>query len=126
MALGTIKWFSGEKGYGFIKPADGSQDVFIHRANVPGLGPDEGLREGEELEYETESTPKGLNARDVTRTGNFTEPPPRESGGRGGYGGGGGRGYGGGGGGRGGYGGGGYGGGGRSGGGGYGGDDDRY
>ncbi|ARA91883.1 MAG: cold shock domain-containing protein [Bacteroidetes bacterium] len=67
MQNGRVKWFSIEKGYGFIEPRDGSKDVFVHRNNVPGLGWDEGLRDGEEVEYEIERTPKGLNAHNVER-----------------------------------------------------------
>lgn len=67
MAHGKVKWFSAEKGYGFIEPSDGSKDVFVHRNSVEGLGWDEGLRDGEEVEYDTEQTPKGLNATNVQR-----------------------------------------------------------
>ena len=67
MATGTVKWFSDDKGFGFISPEDGSKDVFVHRSNVLGLDWNEGLREGEEVEYETESTPKGLSAQSVQR-----------------------------------------------------------
>lgn len=68
MARGKVKWFNSEKGYGFIEPEDGSKDVFVHRNNVKGLGWDEGLREGEEVDYEVEKTPKGLSAQNVERT----------------------------------------------------------
>lgn len=64
MERGNVKWFSPEKGYGFITPEDGSKDVFVHHSEVPG----EDLREGEEVEYDVEQTPKGLNAVNVQRT----------------------------------------------------------
>ncbi|MEX0601332.1 MAG: cold shock domain-containing protein [Rhodothermales bacterium] len=67
MQRGRVKWFSIEKGFGFIEPSDGSKDVFVHRNNVNGLGWDEGLRDGEEVEFETEQTPKGLSATNVER-----------------------------------------------------------
>lgn len=67
MARGKVKWFSVEKGFGFIEPADGSKDVFVHRSNIQGLGWDEGLRDGEEVEYDVERTPKGLSASNVER-----------------------------------------------------------
>ncbi len=67
MAHGKVKWFNPEKGYGFIEPNDGSRDVFVHRNNVPGLDWDGGLRDGEEVEYEVERTPKGLSAMNVQR-----------------------------------------------------------
>lgn len=69
MQRGKVKWFSSEKGYGFIQPNDGSKDVFVHRNNIAGLGYDEGLREGEEVEFEVERTPKGLSALNVERVG---------------------------------------------------------
>ncbi len=51
MATGKIKWFSSQKGYGFIVPDDGSKDVFVHitAVNQAGLNT---LREGQSLEYE--------------------------------------------------------------------------
>jgi cold shock protein len=67
MAHGKVKWFSAEKGFGFIEPSDGSKDVFVHRNSIEGLGWDEGLRDGEEGEYDVENTPKGLSAVDVRR-----------------------------------------------------------
>ena len=67
MPRGKVKWFSVDKGFGFIKPDDGSQDVFVHRNNIPNLGWDEGLRDGEDVEYEVERTPKGLSAQNVQR-----------------------------------------------------------
>jgi CspA family cold shock protein len=67
MQRGTVKWFNAEKGYGFIQPVDGSKDVFVHRNNVEGLGWDEGLRDGEEVTFEVENTPKGLSAQNVSR-----------------------------------------------------------
>lgn len=69
MEQGTVKWFSVDKGFGFIEPADGTKDVFVHQSNVNGLGWNEGLRDGEEVEYDVEETPKGLSALDVSRVG---------------------------------------------------------
>ncbi len=69
MPRGRVKWFSVDKGFGFIAPDDGSKDVFVHRNNVAGLGYDEGLRDGEEVEYGVEQTPKGLSAMNVERVG---------------------------------------------------------
>ena len=69
MPRGTVKWFNAEKGFGFIQPEDNSKDVFVHRSSVAGLGRFEGLMDGEEVEYEIEQTPKGLNARNVERLG---------------------------------------------------------
>ena len=69
MPRGRVKWFSVDKGFGFIAPDDGSKDVFVHRNNIPALGYDEGLRDGEEVEYDVEQTPKGLSAMNVERVG---------------------------------------------------------
>jgi CspA family cold shock protein len=67
MQRGTVKWFSSEKGYGFIKPQDGGEDVFVHRNNVDGLDWEDSLRDGESVEYDTEQTPKGISAINVQR-----------------------------------------------------------
>lgn len=67
---GRVKWFSVDKGYGFIEPSDGSKDVFVHRNSIAGLGWDEGLRDGEEVTFEVERTPKGLSAANVERVEN--------------------------------------------------------
>lgn len=67
MQYGKVKWFDAEKGYGFIEPEDGSKDVFVHRNNIENLGFQEGLRDGEEVEFDVEETPKGLSAQDVRR-----------------------------------------------------------
>ena len=66
MQEGTVKWFSSEKGFGFIKPNDGSEDVFVHHSEVPG----EDLRDGEEVQFNVEEGPKGLNATNVERLKN--------------------------------------------------------
>ena len=66
MQEGTVKWFSSEKGYGFIAPNDGSDDVFVHHSEVPG----EDLRDGEEVQFSVEQTPKGLSATNVERLKN--------------------------------------------------------
>jgi CspA family cold shock protein len=66
MQEGTVKWFSSEKGYGFIAPNDGSDDVFVHHSEVPG----EDLREGEQVQFNVEQGPKGLNATNVERLKN--------------------------------------------------------
>ena len=52
MATGTVKWFNAQKGYGFIQPDDGSNDVFVHVSAVEraGMG---NLREGQKLNYES-------------------------------------------------------------------------
>ena len=68
MATGTVKWFSGEKGYGFISPADGSDDVFVHFSKIEGSG-FKTLEEGAKVQFETEPGQKGLQATSVTVVG---------------------------------------------------------
>ncbi|HEY5290182.1 MAG TPA: cold-shock protein [Caulobacteraceae bacterium] len=57
MPTGTVKWFNGQKGYGFIQPDDGGADIFVHVSAVErsGLG---GLNEGQKITYELERDPK--------------------------------------------------------------------
>ena len=69
MARGTVKWYNINKGFGFIAPEDGSPDVFVHRNSIAALGYGEGLKEGEEVTFEVENTPKGLSAVNVEQVG---------------------------------------------------------
>jgi CspA family cold shock protein len=64
MATGTVKWFSDDKGYGFIKPDDGGKDLFVHHTAIAGGG-FKSLAEGAKVEYEEEQGPKGPNAVNV-------------------------------------------------------------
>ena len=66
MARGTVKWFSDQKGYGFITPEDGSKDVFVHHSAVQGEG-FKTLREGQSVEFEITQGPKGPQASNVTK-----------------------------------------------------------
>jgi CspA family cold shock protein len=63
---GTVKWFSDEKGYGFIRPDDGSEDVFVHHTGITGDG-FKSLEEGDKVSYEVTQGRKGLQAENVTR-----------------------------------------------------------
>lgn len=65
MAQGKIKFFDTQKGFGFIKPDDGSKDVFVHRNNIENLDYNQGLEDGEAVEFDVEETPKGLSATNV-------------------------------------------------------------
>ena len=64
MAVGTVKWFNAEKGYGFIAPEDNSADVFVHFSAIQGNGFKE-LQENDRVEFETQDGPKGLQAANV-------------------------------------------------------------
>ncbi|MDZ7360229.1 MAG: cold shock domain-containing protein [candidate division KSB1 bacterium] len=67
MEKGTVKWFNEAKGYGFIKRQTG-EDVFVHFKSIIGEG-FRTLKEGEEVEFDVEQGPKGLQAKNVTRLG---------------------------------------------------------
>jgi cold shock protein len=63
---GTVKWFNNSKGFGFIQPEDGGEDVFVHHTAIVGNG-FRTLTEGEKVSFEVVQGPKGLQARNVTR-----------------------------------------------------------
>jgi CspA family cold shock protein len=66
MATGTVKWFSDDKGFGFITPDEGSRDLFVHHSGINGDGY-RSLPEGARVTYEEESGDKGPKAVNVTR-----------------------------------------------------------
>lgn len=65
MARGKVKWFSDQKGYGFITPESGS-DVFVHHKSIQGDG-FRTLAEGQEVEFSIEKGPKGEQATNVVK-----------------------------------------------------------
>ncbi len=81
MATGTVKWFNGVKGFGFIGAGKGGRDVFVHHSVIEGTGY-KMLHDGESVEYEFEQGPRGLKATRVKRLA-----PPVGAGRSGGFGG---------------------------------------
>ncbi len=66
MAAGTVKWFNDAKGYGFITPADGSKDVFVHHNAIQSEG-FRSLNEGDQVSYDVTEGPKGPQAANVKK-----------------------------------------------------------
>ena len=66
MSQGTVKWFNAEKGYGFITPDDGGEDLFAHFSaiNMPGF---KTLKEGDKVSFEVVQGPKGKQASNIQR-----------------------------------------------------------
>ncbi len=71
MATGRVKWFSNEKGFGFLEQDGGGADVFCHFSAITGSGY-RSLNEGDEVEFEVEQGQKGLQAKNVE----VTNPAP--------------------------------------------------
>jgi CspA family cold shock protein len=68
VATGTVKWFSNDKGYGFITPDEDGDDLFVHHTGIGGSG-FKTLAEGAKVEYTPEQGPKGMQATNVTAAG---------------------------------------------------------
>ena len=65
MRTGTVKWFNESKGYGFVAPQDGGEDVFVHYSSIQGSG-FKTLIEGQQADFDVERGPRGLQAVNVT------------------------------------------------------------
>jgi len=66
MTRGTVKWFDDAKGYGFIAPEDGGEDVFVHHNDIEGTGY-KSLSEDDVVEFDIEQSPKGPRATQVKK-----------------------------------------------------------
>ena len=64
MATGTVKWFNDAKGFGFITPEDGGEDLFAHFSAIQGLG-FKSLVEGQRVSFDVTSGPKGKQASNI-------------------------------------------------------------
>jgi CspA family cold shock protein len=64
VAIGTVKWFNNEKGYGFITPDGGGKDLFVHFSNITGEGY-RSLQDNQKVEYEEREGRKGPEAANV-------------------------------------------------------------
>jgi len=65
MPQGTVKWFNDEKGYGFISPDEGGEDLFVHHTGIAGSG-FKSLEEGAKVSYEATRGKKGMQAENVS------------------------------------------------------------
>ena len=65
MATGTVKWFNNAKGFGFIRPEEGGEDIFAHYSTIQMEGY-RTLKAGQNVDYELDAGPKGDNAASIT------------------------------------------------------------
>jgi CspA family cold shock protein len=68
MATGTVKWFNDAKGYGFITPDDGGEDLFAHFSAIQ-MGVFKTLKEGDKVQFEVTQGPKGKQASNIQKAG---------------------------------------------------------
>ena len=66
MATGTVRWFNNAKGYGFVTPDEGEQDIFVHFSAITMDGY-RTLKEGQRVEFDVQEGPKGLHAQNLQR-----------------------------------------------------------
>ncbi|GAB54768.1 cold shock-like protein cspD [Glaciecola punicea ACAM 611] len=73
MAVGKVKWFNNAKGFGFIVPEDGGDDIFAHYSTIQMDGY-RSLKAGQEVSYEVQEGPKGLHAENIGLPDSDQEP----------------------------------------------------
>ncbi len=66
MPVGKVKWFNDKKGFGFIEPEGGGEDVFVHHTSIQGDG-FRTLAEGQDVQYEVVRGPKGMQSTNVVK-----------------------------------------------------------
>lgn len=76
MLQGTVKWFDDAKGYGFIRPDDGGEDLFVHHTGIVGGG-HKSLEEGDQVTFEMVQGRKGMQAGNVSKVSGGTGPERR-------------------------------------------------
>ncbi len=72
MATGTVKWFNNQKGFGFICPEEGGEDIFAHFSSIVMTGY-KSLKAGQRVQFETSNGPKGLHAMNIQDADNTHE-----------------------------------------------------
>jgi CspA family cold shock protein len=65
MATGVVKWFNNAKGYGFVTPDEGANDIFVHFSSINGMEGYKSLKEGQKVAFEVTEGPKGLHASNI-------------------------------------------------------------
>jgi CspA family cold shock protein len=78
MQSGTVKWFNNAKGYGFIVPESGGEDVFVHYSTIDGTG-FKTLKEGQVVQYEASESPRGVQTTRVIGNPGRAEGSEQES-----------------------------------------------
>lgn len=72
MAIGTVKWFNNAKGYGFIEPEEGGDDIFVHYSTITMEGY-KSLKAGQPVTFQLEDGPKGAHAKEITPVSSDSE-----------------------------------------------------
>ncbi|NTW70432.1 MAG: cold shock domain-containing protein [Chlorobiaceae bacterium] len=74
MAISKVKWFDGKKGYGFILNPDGGEDIFVHFSAILSDQSFKVLNQDAEVDFELDTTQKGLQAKNVRETSGISQP----------------------------------------------------